>query len=166
MIRRTTYFEQFGLVPRTGVFSETKRSEIMARVKNKNTRPELVVRSLLHAMGYRYRLHRRDLPGSPDIVLPKYRAVIFVHGCFWHGHAGCGRAKRPRANAAFWNEKIDRNIVRDSEVRAALVAAGWHVCVVWQCTTRDIERLSAELQAFLHNSAVEEADALACRGKQ
>lgn len=135
--------------PRTDMFTAEERSRIMSHVRTKNTQPELVVRSLLHAMGYRFRLHRKDLPGSPDIVLPKHRAVIFVHGCFWHGHPGCSRAKRPSTNTAFWNEKIDRNIARDAEAEAKLREAGWRVLVVWQCRTRDREALCAELARFL-----------------
>jgi DNA mismatch endonuclease, patch repair protein len=133
----------------TDVFTREKRSEIMARVRNKNTRPEMVVRSVLHAMGYRYRLHGRDLPGSPDIVFPKRRTVIFVHGCFWHGHEGCGRAKRPTGNAAFWNEKIDLNMARDAEAAARLTEAGWRVHVVWQCRISEAQVLGDELRAFL-----------------
>lgn len=95
------------------VFSREKRSQIMSRVSGKNTKPELIVRSLLHNMGYRFRLHRKDLPGKPDITLPKYKKNIFVHGCFWHGHLDCPRAKRPATNKKFWNEKLNKNIERD-----------------------------------------------------
>jgi DNA mismatch endonuclease (patch repair protein) len=95
------------------VFSREKRSQIMSRVSGKNTKPELIVRSMLHSMGYRFRLHRSDLPGKPDITLPKYKKIIFVHGCFWHGHQDCQRAKRPTTNKKFWNEKLAKNIERD-----------------------------------------------------
>lgn len=100
-------------------------------------------------MGFRFRLHDKRLPGDPDIVLPKHRAVIFVHGCFRHGHEGCGRAKRPATNTAFWDAKIDRNVARDVEVQAKLVEAGWRILVVWQCHTRDRDTLSTELSQFL-----------------
>lgn len=116
----------------TDQWSRETRSQLMSRVKTKNTRPELVVRSLLHKMGYRFRLHRRDLPGSPDIVLPKYQKAIFVHGCFWHGH-NCKKGKRPTSNHQFWNAKLDRNLERDRTNQEALIDRGWEVLVVWEC---------------------------------
>lgn len=122
-------------------FSREQRRAVMARVRNRNTTPELVVRRLLHAMGYRFRLHRRDLPGSPDIVLPKYHTAIFVHGCFWHGHPGCPRAARPTTNVEFWNRKLDTNLRRDAQVREDLERLGWQVVVVWECETRDLDAL-------------------------
>ena len=124
-------------------------SRNMAAVKNKNTAPEIIVRKTLHRLGYRFRLHRRDLPGNPDIGLPKYRAVIFVHGCFWHGHPGCSRASRPRTNAEFWNTKLDKNLRRDQEVQARLHALGWRVLVIWQCRTKDREQLEQQINHFL-----------------
>lgn len=118
----------------------------MRAVKDKNTRPEQAVRSLLHALGYRFRLHRRDLPGSPDIVLPGRKAVIFVHGCFWHGHA-CKRGSRvPKANADYWISKIGRNAARDARTLAELEALGWRVLVVWECEIKDVAGLAARLQ--------------------
>lgn len=105
----------------------------MARVKGRDTTPEKRVRSLLHALGYRFRLHRKDLPGKPDIVLPKHRTVIFVHGCFWHGHRYCRRAKRPSTNPEFWNRKIDATIRRDRRTSRRLRLLGWRVMIVWQC---------------------------------
>jgi DNA mismatch endonuclease (patch repair protein) len=131
------------------MFSPEKRSNIMARVKNRNTAPEIVVRQALHRMGYRFRLHRKDLPGHPDIVLPKYKKVIFVHGCFWHGHEDCPRAARPTTNVDFWNAKIDKNIARDCEAHRALGALGWGILVIWQCQIRDQARLEATLTDFL-----------------
>ena len=128
-----------------------KRSSIMGRVKQKNTAPEMIVRRLLHREGYRFRLHRKDLPGTPDIVLPKHRAVIFVHGCFWHGHADCRLARRPGDNAEFWNKKLDRNLERDRHVIAEVEALGWRVLVVWQCQTRNVETLQCQVEAFLGN---------------
>jgi DNA mismatch endonuclease (patch repair protein) len=110
-----------------------QRSRLMARVVGKDTKPEWILRSALHRLGFRYRLGGGGLPGRPDLILPKYRAVVFVHGCFWHLHADCKRATVPRTNAAFWKEKLERNVARDREVSAALDAAGWKVIVVWEC---------------------------------
>src|SRR5581483_1762553 len=115
------------------VFDADKRSWLMRRVRTRDTRPEVVVRSVLHRMGLRFRLHRSDLPGKPDIVLPRHRKVILVHGCFWHGHPGCRNAGRPTTNVAFWDEKLDSNIERDKKQVRLLRAAGWHVLVVWEC---------------------------------
>jgi DNA mismatch endonuclease (patch repair protein) len=123
---------------------------MMAAVRGKNTKPELAVRSALFARGYRYRLHRRDLPGSPDIVLPRYRVAVFVHGCFWHGH-DCPRGRRPTSNVEFWCAKLDGNLARDRANRAALEAAGWAVAVIWQCSfLQDTERLLQQLAARRH----------------
>jgi DNA mismatch endonuclease (patch repair protein) len=112
-----------------------QRSEIMGRVRATNTRPELAVRRLLHRMGYRFRLHRADLPGKPDIVLPRYRIAIFVHGCFWHGHR-CRRGRRPTSNTAFWSRKLDANMRRDLAVRRALRRLGWRPIAIWECSIR------------------------------
>src|ERR1700730_7414902 len=117
------------------------RSKMMAAVRGKDTAPERAVRSALFSAGYRYRLHRSDLPGSPDIVLPRYHMAVFVHGCFWHGH-DCPRGQRPGSNVQFWNVKLDRTLARDRASRAALEALGWTVAIVWECSTKsDIERL-------------------------
>ena len=121
----------------------------MSRVKGRDTRPEKVVRSLLHRMGYRFRLHRKDLPGKPDVVLPKHGKVVFVHGCFWHGHEGCRRAARPKTNAEFWDRKIDSNIERDARTRGELESMGWDVLTVWQCEMRDEAALKDRLRTFL-----------------
>ena len=121
------------------------RSRNMARIRGRDTGPELTVRRLLHRLGYRFRLQRKDLPGRPDIVLPKYRSVIFVHGCFWHGHAGCPRAGRPGSNTAFWNAKIDRTIERDARTTAELLQLGWQVHVIWECELRDVLQLEQRL---------------------
>ncbi len=102
------------------MFTPEKRSQIMSRVRSKNTKPELEVRSALHAMGYRFRLHRKDLPGKPDVVLPKYRTALFVHGCFWHQHPGCRKATLPKNNANFWREKLEGNVARDARIRRVL----------------------------------------------
>ena len=133
------------------VFSKEKRSQIMSRVSGKNTKPEIVVRSLLHKMGYRFRLHRKDLPGKPDITLPKYKKVIFVHGCFWHGHPGCSRSKRPATNQKFWSEKLDKNIERDKVSVNALSQLGWEVLTVWSCEVKDTNKLKINLLSFLES---------------
>ncbi|HMM05939.1 MAG TPA: very short patch repair endonuclease [Clostridiales bacterium] len=118
-------------------FSPEKRSEIMSKVHSANTTPEIRVRKLLHSLGYRFRLQRRDLPGNPDIVLPKYKTVIFVHGCFWHGCPTCKHARvRPVANAGYWENKLNRTLERDKNSVAALEQMGWQVMVIWECETR------------------------------
>ena len=127
------------------VFSKKQRSEIMSRVGTKDTAPELKVRELLHSMGFRFRLHRADLPGKPDIVLPRYETVIFVHGCFWHGHT-CPRGKRPSTREEFWNEKIEGNMRRDRRAQRRLRTEGWHVLIIWQCQTRIEDGLRKRLE--------------------
>ena len=117
----------------------------MARVKGKDTRPELLVRKTLHRLGYRFRLHPKDLPGKPDIVLPRHRTAIFVHGCFWHRHEGCRRASTPQTRSAFWQTKFEATLARDERQRADLEATGWKVVVVWECQTRDVDALRASL---------------------
>jgi DNA mismatch endonuclease (patch repair protein) len=133
------------------VFTTEKRSWIMSRVKGRDTKPELLVRSVIHRMGLRFRVHRRDLPGNPDIVLPRHGKVIFVHGCFWHGHTRCARSKRPIANVSFWNKKLDANIERDKRFRKTLRRMGWKVLVLWQCETRKPEKLLMKLERFLRD---------------
>jgi len=123
-------------------FDKITRSNIMAKVKGKNTLPELTVRKLLFSMGYRYRLHCNDLPGKPDIVLPKYSYVIFVHGCFWHGCPSCRRAQvRPVNNAEYWSRKLDKNIERDKKNKKELKKLGWNVFVIWEC---EIKKANAD----------------------
>lgn len=127
-----------------------QRSALMARIRSVDTQPELVVRHLLHGLGYRYVLHDERLPGSPDLVFPGRSAVIFVHGCFWHGH-DCGRGFRPKKNAAFWSAKLDANRLRDERQRRLLRRQGWRVMMVWECatTSRRLNTLSQRLAAFL-----------------
>lgn len=120
-------------------FSKEKRSWVMSRIGGKNTTPEIAVRRFLHARGFRFRLHRKDFPGCPDIVLPKYRTAILVHGCFWHGHT-CKDGRRPRSNQDYWNAKLERNAKRDAKNARRLRALGWRRIVVWECQARD-ERL-------------------------
>jgi DNA mismatch endonuclease (patch repair protein) len=131
------------------VFSKEKRSWIMSRVKGRDTKPEILVRSFVHRMGFRFRIHGRDLPGNPDIVLPRLGKVIFVHGCFWHGHRRCLRSKRPTTHKGFWNKKLDQNIERDERFRRMLRRKGWRVLVVWECETRKQEKLLWKLERFL-----------------
>ncbi len=126
--------------------STEQRSDNMRRVKGKNTKPEHLVRQTLHALGLRFRLHRRDLPGSPDIVLPSRRLAIFVHGCFWHRHQGCRRATMPNVRREFWQAKFTRTMERDAEASAALHALGWQIEVIWECDLRDVEALRGRLR--------------------
>lgn len=127
----------------------------MSRIRGRDTKPEIAVRKLLHKMGYRFRLHLKSLPGKPDIVLPKHKKIVFVHGCFWHGHRGCRRASRPVSNADFWNVKIEKNIKRDAENLKKLKALGWKTTTVWQCQIRKTQLLQKRLESFL-NAAREE----------
>lgn len=131
------------------------RSALMSRIHGKNTKPELVVRRLAHALGYRFRLHRRDLPGSPDLVFPGRKKVVFVHGCFWHRHPGCRRATTPKTRMEFWLAKFARNVERDVRKEMELIAAGWEVLVIWECETRDPDVLAATLRAFLEPSPIQ-----------
>ncbi len=125
------------------------RSERMSRVRNKNTKPEKVVRSVLHGMGHRFRLHLAQLPGKPDIVLPRHRKVIFIHGCFWHRHGVCRALSVPGNNSDKWAAKFADNVRRDAEKLAAVRAAGWDVLVVWECELRDRAKLEQTLRAFM-----------------
>lgn len=118
------------------IVDKQTRSRMMANIKNRNTKPEMTVRTLLHAHGMRYRLHRRDLPGVPDLVLPKYRVAVFVHGCFWHLHEGCPIVKMPAQNAQFWREKLEKNRERDQVQVKKLQELGWRVLIIWECITR------------------------------
>ncbi|MYM70363.1 DNA mismatch endonuclease Vsr [Pseudoduganella sp. FT55W] len=115
------------------VLTPEQRRKTMAAVKSRDTKPELTVRRLLHAAGYRFRLHRKDLPGKPDIVLPKFRTVVFVHGCFWHQHVSCKAAARPTSKQDYWQAKLDRNIERDIANQNKLLELGWKVLVLWEC---------------------------------
>lgn len=120
----------------------------MSRIRGKDTKPETLVRKLLHGLGYRFRLHRRDLPGKPDIVLAGRRKAILIHGCFWHAH-GCKIGQPPKSRPEFWGPKLERNKARDAEVESALRTGGWEVLVVWQCETRDLSNLRHRLVEFL-----------------
>ncbi|MCK4782312.1 MAG: DNA mismatch endonuclease Vsr [Desulfobacteraceae bacterium] len=129
--------------------SPEKRSWIMSHIRSKNTIPEKTVRSLLHRMGFRFSLHRSDLPGKPDIVLPKYAAVVFVNGCFWHHHRGCKEATIPKSNISFWEQKLTSNVQRDKKHRKELRKMGWKVIVVWECELKKQEKLSKRLKKAL-----------------
>ena len=127
----------------TDVVDPLTRSRIMASIGQKDTAPEIAVRRALHSRGFRYRLHVRGLRGHPDLVFPKYRAVVFVHGCFWHRHAGCRYATNPKTRTGFWEVKFAANVARDSAVRTALLEAGWRVATIWECTLRKPEQIAA-----------------------
>ena len=139
------------------VFSAEQRSWIMGRVKSANTNPERAVRSLAHRLGYRFRLHRHDLPGTPDLVFPRHHKVVFVHGCFWHGHL-CARGQRlPKTNSAYWAGKISRNMARDQASELELVRLGWDVLVIWECRLRDVEGVCSQLVEFLSQGVSSES---------
>lgn len=123
----------------------------MRNVKGKDTKPEMALRRMLHRSGYRYRLHRGDLPGKPDLVFPSRRKIILVHGCFWHRHSGCKKASIPKSNTEFWTAKFKRNLVRDAEVSEALAAQGWKVLVVWQCELAEPKELLERVVSFLED---------------
>lgn len=128
---------------------EPQRRRIMSAVRGRDTKPELAVRRLLHSMNYRYRLHRKDLPGCPDLVFGSRRKAIFVHGCFWHRHPGCSRTTFPKTRSEFWAEKFGQNVERDRKVERTLKELGWSGLVVWECETKALERLVHKLQDFL-----------------
>ncbi|WP_229013390.1 very short patch repair endonuclease [Paraburkholderia gardini] len=126
-----------------------ERSERMARIKAKNTKPELAVRKLVHRMGFRYRLHGKGLPGHPDLVFAGRRKVIFVHGCFWHRHEDCKLARLPKSRLDFWKQKLDANVQRDKEVERRLAEIGWEVMIVWECEVKTEIGLMSRIKAFL-----------------
>lgn len=126
-----------------------ERSVHMRRIRKRDTKPELIVRRLIHALGFRFRLHRYELPGTPDIVLPRRRKVIQVHGCFWHQHEGCRLSRQPKSRLGYWLPKLARNVERDRAAQAALEAAGWSCLIVWECQTQDPEALEGILKRFL-----------------
>lgn len=136
----------------TDIVDSRTRSRMMAGIRAKDTRPEMALRRGLHVLGFRYRLHAGDVPGRPDLVLPKHRAVIFVHGCFWHRHPGCRFASNPSTRREFWEAKFEANMRRDVVVRASLLAAGWRVATVWECRLRkpaDVQAVTEAVAAWL-----------------
>jgi DNA mismatch endonuclease (patch repair protein) len=127
---------------------DPKRSALMARVRDKHSKPELAVRRMAHSLGYRFRLHRKDLPGTPDLVFPKSRKAIFVHGCFWHRHKGCSRTTSPKTRSEYWADKFETNIKRDAVKERNLRALGWDILVIWECQTFDLNKLSRRIAKF------------------
>lgn len=125
------------------------RSANMRAIRSKGMRPELAVRSLAHKLGYRFRLHRKDLPGKPDLVFPSRRKIIFVHGCFWHSHHGCKSAHTPKTNVDYWLPKLQRNQVRDAKNTEALAVTGWKSLVIWECEIKDEKQIRREIRHFL-----------------
>lgn len=125
-----------------------ERSALMSRIRSKDTKPEMAVRSLLHRMGFRFRIHRKDLPGRPDIVLPRHRKIVLIQGCFWHGHT-CRLASKPKSNESYWSVKLETNRARDARNLAALIGQGWTVLELWECEIRHFEGLKEKLHAFM-----------------
>ncbi len=130
-------------------FSRERRSEIMGRIKGRDTRPEMIVRRIVYRLGFRYRLHKKNLPGCPDLTLGKIRTVIFVHGCFWHRHPGCARATVPSTRADWWRSKLEKNATRDRKTELCLRELGWRVVVVWECETKRPAELASRLASEL-----------------
>lgn len=131
------------------IMSPEERSLMMGKIKGRNTKPELIVRSLCHTLGLRFRLHRKDLPSSPDLVFPKYRLCLFVHGCFWHRHPGCKYAYTPKTRLDFWLPKLHRNVERDKEKEELLRSMGWRVGVIWECETKHPDLLESRVRDIL-----------------
>lgn len=131
------------------ILKPDERSALMSRIRGKDTKPELVVRRVAHALGYRFRLHRRDLAGAPDLVFPRLRKTVFVHGCFWHRHPQCRFAYHPKSNRAFWRKKFSANVTRDRNALKMLPELGWDVLVIWECQTDDVSALTRRLLAYL-----------------
>ena len=135
----------------TDIYSINKRSQIMSNISGKDTKPEIAIRKIAHSLGYRFRLHKKDLPGKPDIVFPKYKKVIFVNGCFWHGHKNCNRSKLPTTNKIFWKEKITGNIKKDKRNYRGLKKLGWGYLIIWQCGIKvgNRNKLERKIKKFL-----------------
>lgn len=134
-------------------WSKEKRSEVMSRIRSRDTKPELLVRSGLHKLGFRYRLHQRTLPGKPDLVFPKYQAVVFIHGCFWHQHSKCKDGHLPKSRTEYWSKKLAKNVSRDRAARKSLQAKHWRVLVVWECEIKNnLEATLRKIEAFLKRS--------------
>jgi DNA mismatch endonuclease (patch repair protein) len=131
------------------VISSARRSQLMGRIRGKDTKPELIVRSAAHRLGYRFRLHVKGLPGSPDLIFPRRKLALFVHGCFWHRHKGCLNAYNPKSNVEFWKGKFKSNVARDRRVRGELERMGWRVAVIWECETANSDSLRKKLKELL-----------------
>lgn len=132
------------------IVTHEQRSQNMSRIKGKNTKPEMIVRSACHDLGFRYRLHRKDLPGTPDLVFPKHRLCLFVHGCFWHSHPGCKYAYTPKSRLDFWLPKLAKNVERDMKTKRALEVSGWRVSIIWECQTKNRDTLRAEIRKLIN----------------
>lgn len=130
----------------TDIVDKQTRSRMMAGIKGKNTKPELVLRRALHARGFRYRLHSKNVPGRPDLVFPKHHAIVFVHGCFWHRHEGCRYTTTPSTRPEFWQAKFDANVIRDAAIRGQLIETGWRVSTVWECSLRKTDQLATTVE--------------------
>ncbi|ASP97027.1 DNA mismatch endonuclease Vsr [Sinorhizobium meliloti] len=128
--------------------SREQRSDNMSRIRNRDTRPEIRVRKILHRLGYRFRLNARELPGTPDIVLPKHRSVVFIHGCFWHRHAGCKYAYMPKTRIDFWSAKFTANLKRDAKAVERLRSDGWRILILWECETKDDKQIEEAIHRF------------------
>jgi DNA mismatch endonuclease (patch repair protein) len=138
------------------IWSKQKRSEVMSKIRSKNTKPEIMLRRALFELGYRYRIHNKTLPGKPDIVLSKYKTVIFIHGCFWHYHADCREGRIPNTNSLFWKEKLLKNITRDQKHQESLKLLGWNVLICWECEIeKNKDAIVEKIIAFLNNSTKE-----------
>lgn len=131
------------------IVTREQRSRMMSGIKGKNTKPELLLRSALHALGFRFRIQRKDLPGKPDIVLPKYKTIIFVHGCFWHRHPGCKYAYTPKSNVEFWTNKLEGNVTRDRLTEKTLEEMGWRVLIVWECEIKTLLENTSRLREMI-----------------
>jgi len=137
----------------TDTLTPSQRSERMSRVRAKNTKPEMNARRAAHRLGYRFRLHRHDLPGKPDLVFPRLRKIVLVHGCFWHQHQGCNGGRMPKSRPDFWGPKLARNVERDHKVRASLEALGWDIMVLWECESRTVDMAASHLATFLRDAS-------------
>lgn len=133
------------------IYSEQQRSDLMKKIGSKNTKPEIIIRKIVHSAGYRFRLHRKDLPGTPDLVFPKFKKVIFINGCFWHGHQGCKKSSLPTTKKELWEEKIKKNIERDSKNIADLKKRGWETLIIWECEIKkkNYNMLTINISNFL-----------------
>lgn len=129
----------------TDIVDSQRRSQMMSGIRGRDTAPELIVRRIAHSLGHRFRLHRKDLPGRPDLVFPRYRLIVFVHGCFWHRHRGCRYAYMPKSRVPFWTKKFTGNVARDKRNQEALRNLGWRVLIIWECETRDEENVRRRL---------------------
>lgn len=141
------------------ILAPEQRSVLMSRIRGKDTKPELAVRRIAHRLGFRFRVHRRDLPGTPDLVFPRLRKVVFVHGCYWHRHPGCRYAYSPKSNVSFWQAKFDANITRDRLVLDELTKLGWQVLTIWECEVKDEDKLVCRLATYLKTKKNNGADA-------